>query len=424
MDGQRFDSILRALAVGVSRRRVLVRLAGAVAGSPLALLGAERAGAQGKPGEGGKDKDKDKDKPGGGPSCREAGHPCEGNQVCCPGLECRVTGPGNAERCAAPAGAAEGCEGDCPEVCEGDCPEPAVVEFEEVCEGPCPPAAEVKFTPVPAYRVEVDCAFDEAAYQTTCTCAGVAEGGGAAVRRVILPPADVCAEVVGGDFAVATAGSGGEANAEASGGRVVVQGGDDVDADASGGQANADASGGSGNVAIAGGGRGVGYASAGDQGTLTLTLAGKVTTGATATYWCETESGLVPAPGPALVRVPDEGRDVGTIVVQASACDVAEPPSGFDWFGQCARPGTDVRFALASWEGATAVEQGTGATNEGGRLRFGQLPPGTYRLTQVDGSWCHAKCDSVDEQGNVVLKAGQRANVWVFSCGDAAKPAK
>jgi hypothetical protein len=39
---------------------------------------------------------------GGGPACRTGGHPCEGNQDCCEGLVCRVTGPGNAKRCAAP----------------------------------------------------------------------------------------------------------------------------------------------------------------------------------------------------------------------------------------------------------------------------------------------------------------------------------
>jgi hypothetical protein len=38
------------------------------------------------------------------PKCRIAGHPCEGNQDCCAGLECRVTQPGNAERCAVPGG--------------------------------------------------------------------------------------------------------------------------------------------------------------------------------------------------------------------------------------------------------------------------------------------------------------------------------
>jgi hypothetical protein len=60
---------------------VLKRVAGGALAGLLALRGG-RAGAQ--------------------PGCRREGHPCEGNQECCPGLECRVTGPGNAERCAKP----------------------------------------------------------------------------------------------------------------------------------------------------------------------------------------------------------------------------------------------------------------------------------------------------------------------------------
>jgi hypothetical protein len=42
---------------------------------------------------------------GAAPSCREAGHPCEGDQTCCDQLVCVVSGPGNARRCTScPAG--------------------------------------------------------------------------------------------------------------------------------------------------------------------------------------------------------------------------------------------------------------------------------------------------------------------------------
>jgi hypothetical protein len=34
--------------------------------------------------------------------CRGEGNPCEGNQQCCAGLACLVTGPGNTRRCARP----------------------------------------------------------------------------------------------------------------------------------------------------------------------------------------------------------------------------------------------------------------------------------------------------------------------------------
>jgi hypothetical protein len=82
VDDKRFDEFVKQVSAGREARRTFVKraLGGALAGF-VALRGG-RAGAQ--------------------PGCREEGHPCEGNQECCAGLECRVTGPGNAERCAKP----------------------------------------------------------------------------------------------------------------------------------------------------------------------------------------------------------------------------------------------------------------------------------------------------------------------------------
>ncbi len=95
------DELARGMATGkVTRRRALGMLAGAAAGAVVGVRGAQ---AQ--------------------PGCRREGHPCEGNQVCCPGLVCRVTGPGNAERCAPPKKTKK-CYGrcskkdPCPEGCE------------------------------------------------------------------------------------------------------------------------------------------------------------------------------------------------------------------------------------------------------------------------------------------------------------------
>jgi len=82
MEGQEFDRFATELARTTSRREAL-RLAGrGTAAGMLALLGLGGASAFAQPG------------------CRREGHPCEGNQRCCPGLVCRVTGPGNARRCA------------------------------------------------------------------------------------------------------------------------------------------------------------------------------------------------------------------------------------------------------------------------------------------------------------------------------------
>src|SRR5215217_5705930 len=110
MEHEHFDRIARAMAAGVSRRSMLRRAAGSAMTSPLGLLGIGAAEAQGNSD---KDKDKDKDKKDkgnegdqGGPGnsgCRGEGHPCEGNQVCCAGLTCGQSGPGNALRCSAGA---------------------------------------------------------------------------------------------------------------------------------------------------------------------------------------------------------------------------------------------------------------------------------------------------------------------------------
>ena len=106
------------------------------------------------------------------------------------------------------------------------------------------------------------------------------------MRKITLPPADICAFVISEETRVvkerertrggggeasggeANAGNGGVANADASGGSVTVGDvrGDDTNVaiDASGGTASADASGGDNNVAIAGGGQ-VGDEAAADR---------------------------------------------------------------------------------------------------------------------------------------------------------------
>ena len=82
MDQDRFDNVVKSLATGADRRSVLKRIAGGALGGLLALRGGA-AVAQ--------------------PGCRQEGHPCEGNQVCCPGLVCTpAAGPGQAARCTAP----------------------------------------------------------------------------------------------------------------------------------------------------------------------------------------------------------------------------------------------------------------------------------------------------------------------------------
>src|SRR4051812_7597562 len=78
-DSDRFDELAKALASGASRQQALKAFAASLVGAAFGLRGST---AQAEP------------------ACREAGHPCEGNQECCPGLVCvEAAGPGSAKRC-------------------------------------------------------------------------------------------------------------------------------------------------------------------------------------------------------------------------------------------------------------------------------------------------------------------------------------
>ncbi|MDP9368391.1 MAG: prealbumin-like fold domain-containing protein [Chloroflexota bacterium] len=271
-----------------------------------------------------------------------------------------------------------------------------------------------------AYHVDADCAYEETADETTCTFAGWAPPEAKAVSHVDLPASEVCTEVLGGDHEY-------------------------VDPDP--------------NTRV------VGYKSRGSNGTFTLVMTGRVTTGGTATYWFKTGDGVFPATGPGLrcgefatqqaVEITPEtevtGQDVispeaespgaaeiqitlevelvgtveaeaatsGAILVQTYACGaVPADPSAFDWYGACQPGGDGVPFTLRSKEGTQFSDAGDGATDAAGLLRFDALAPGTYRLRGVDVVWCHAESDNVDEQGDLVVEAGQPVTVWIFLCGE------
>jgi hypothetical protein len=411
--------------------------------SPLGLVGISAAAAQGNSNKN-KDKNKEKDKGNqgnqggaevgpGNSGCRGAGHPCEGNQVCCPGLTCGQEGPGNAMRCS--AGSDTSVETNQTvvntnnQVCAGDCAQTnqqaVLVENREL------------FGTPPSYWIDVACNYDAPKYQTVCDCKAFGAPGAPAVHTITLPPADICASVIteeqrpvsgprtgsnvttGGE---ANAGNGGVANANASGGSVSVGDvrGDDVNVaiDASGGTASADASGGNNNVAIAGGGQtGGAAAQAVELSTLTLTLEGNVAPGKLATYWVDTDAGRRPASGPALVQVEDVAADTGTILAEARTCPIAEPQPGYDWFGQCTSPAVDMQFTLSPANGGDGSLPASLATNAQGRARFGELPAGTYQLQPQGTIWCYAESDRVDESGNILVEIGLESHVWSFVCG-------
>ncbi|MER3437966.1 MAG: hypothetical protein C4346_10465, partial [Chloroflexota bacterium] len=124
-------------------------------------------------------------------------------------------------------------------------------------------------------------------------------------------------------------------------------------------------------------------------------------------------------------NIPEEVTDTtGVIVIHKYVCDLPplKRPANFDWFNECAIQTTGVKFALSLRTGGLYKPVSTGMTNPDGILRFGMLKPGTYQIKEVGGDWCHAESDSVDAQGNVIVKAGQRANVWIFNCVPTKEP--
>jgi hypothetical protein len=445
VEHQNFDLLLRAMAEGLSRRSILRRMAGTAVGGPMALIGMEAAadGEKDKSKDKGKDKNqaKGKDKENASSACRDVGHPCEGNQVCCAGLICGQPGPGNAMRCTTPEFATNAASANQTvvttntQVCAGDCDQTnqqgagGSVTQTVLAEGGG------VFGQLPAYWVDVSCAYDAPLYRTVCTCTGLGEPGAPPVRKITLPAADICAFVISEEVqpAVATevdvtteasAGTGGVASADASGGSVSVgdvQGSNaDIAIDASGGTASADASGGDSNIAIAGGQVAANAAAQDVQpSALVLTLEGNVVPGKLTTYWVDTDSGRRPASGPALVQVAEEPDNTGAIIAEARMCAIPEAQQDFDWFGQCAAPATDMTFTLYSESGGT-TPLATMTTNAQGRAHFGNLAPGVYQLVPEGTIWCHAESDRVDAAGNVLVEADLESHVWSFVCGAPA----
>jgi hypothetical protein len=348
MNASRFDQLARSLGItSASRRSLFAKMLSGVLGGEVALIAetaaAKDKGKHGHPRSPRADNDeddekkekkpkRDKDKkPKNNERCQDAGRACVADDDCCGDLVCQGSGQ-SAATCQAPA--------------------PAIV--------------------TPSCRIDVQCAFDAAGYQTRCTCTALVADGEPAIT-VILPPSEICVEVVSGNYVFTTTETlPGEA----------------------------------------------GYASPAPGQPLTLVLAGMVQPEGSATYWCQTQSGLVPATGPRLMRVVDDLSDAaGAVVVHATICNVVSADVVTDWFRTCLTPDAGATFTLVPTGEASAGSARTGVTAADGKLRFGQLPPGAYQLTLVNGAWCHAESDGVDARGNVIVEAGRRTNVWIFRCG-------
>jgi hypothetical protein len=121
----------------------------------------------------------------------------------------------------------------------------------------------------------------------------------------------------------------------------------------------------------------------------------------------------------AAFNVPDQVTDTtGTIVVQKYACELppVKRPANFDWFAECGLQRTGAKFGLSQLLDGVYVPRLTGVTNTNGLLTFENLEPGTYKLQEIGADWCHAESDSVNATGDVIVRAGQRSNVWIFNC--------
>ena len=421
MDHPQFDQLARTMSTGASRRSLLQRMAASAIASPMGFLGIASAQADGNDNNKNKKKDKDKGNSDNGVSVNAAG----GTATSSSQANQTVVNANN-------------------QVCAGDCAQTnQQVVTMDTTQTTLAGSQEFFGTP-PTYWIDVACTFDAPLYRTICDCTGHGVAGAPPVRKITLSPADICAYVIseetrvveervrtrdGGGEATggeANAGTGGVANADASGGSVTIGDvrGDDTDIaiDASGGTASADASGGDNNVAIAGGGQ------VGDEATqlvelstLSLELEGNVVPGKLTTYWVDTDAGRRPASGPALVQVAEEAEDTGAIIAEAKMCSIPQPQQEFDWFGQCTAPVTGMSFSLYQESDAT-TPLATSDTNAQGRARFGNLPPGTYQL-KPEGAlgsesmiWCYAESDRVDANGNIIVEPAAESHVWSFTC--------
>ncbi len=367
MNDSRFDQITRMFATTTSRRKVL---SAAVAGA-VAALGSEltfnlvNAKDNGKPKGNGKGNDKpkpakpDKGKGNGG-----------GNQkvsVCHNGHKIEV---------AQPAVQAHLDHGDS----LGPCREKHL-EQKEPAE---PPVARI-----PNYHVSVECSYAAAKDQTTCTCSAAADSGTVtAIRSLLVPAAEVCGIVVGGEYT---------------------------------------------EIATPAADQHAGYRSNEGRSELTLIFTGRVTVGGTASYWCASDAGLVPAPGPGFIceepqtapeapATPTPTSEIsdstGAIIVETYSCGgiVSTPTTSSSWYDRCLTPDSHLTFKLTAGSGTPVPGGLIAETDVSGRAQFAQLAPGSYTLDAVGANWCHAESDDVDRDGNLLVRAGTYCHVWIFIC--------
>lgn len=118
-------------------------------------------------------------------------------------------------------------------------------------------------------------------------------------------------------------------------------------------------------------------------------------------------------------NVPDDLTDTtGAILVHKLVCPVDAPPAGYDFEALCSPQSSPARFSLAQYSAETRdyVPLTTDSTNADGLLRVSRVQPGRYQLTEIGDEWCYAESNSVDQNGDLIVEAAKRTEVFIFNC--------
>ncbi|HYI26117.1 MAG TPA: SpaA isopeptide-forming pilin-related protein, partial [Thermomicrobiales bacterium] len=121
---------------------------------------------------------------------------------------------------------------------------------------------------------------------------------------------------------------------------------------------------------------------------------------------------------------PDLTPDTGTILVHKYVCEIETPAKGYNFEEECRLSDQSVSFSLAWFNGERQDfdDPVIATANPDGILWFNRLDPGTYRLREVDALWCHAESNSVNADGDVVVRANQLSEVWIYNCVPPDEP--
>ena len=82
---------------------------------------------------------------------------------------------------------------------------------------------------------------------------------------------------------------------------------------------------------------------------------------------------------------PQVTKTTGSILIHKLNCPIKTPPAGYNFEVNCKPQTFSVQFSLSIYNGETQEfePKTAGGTNSDGLLRFDNLTPGTYELTEV-----------------------------------------